>query len=397
MAESRRPPLSIGIVVAIVIALVVAWRNQQTATSPPTIVPTDTAITTDPTALPDERRDPPAARRSESRPADPPRPPARSEPERVRKPEPPASAAARTREPNAVAEIRIGSWNIEWLGKPDDRSGQGRGVAQTPTDLADYIAAAKVSVLALQEIVPDGGGDEPQSDELEAALAEVGTKAGGTWQYMLFPGRGSTDQLCGVAWNEHVVRPVPIDDDDPDVLRMRLPIAGGRSAQGSTLWHRPPHIVKFRLANDKAEESTDFALIVVHMKADYEGDFAQHRGEEASRLTAQLPQVMQSMSEQDVVIIGDTNMTSLREPAAMRFEAAGVIDLNTKGEATHWRGGASDRIFVPARQPEFAACSFEVMSDRYLEPKRWEPRDFKRRLSDHYLVVTTIKVMPDDD
>ena len=33
--------------------------------------------------------------------------------------------------------LKIGSWNIEWLGKPDDRSGAAKGVAQSPDDMGN--------------------------------------------------------------------------------------------------------------------------------------------------------------------------------------------------------------------------------------------------------------------
>ena len=369
-SSARKPGLSIGAVVLVIAAVVLALRNQQIATSPPA---------------------PPAALEptgTVERAADVPRPP------------PPPSVAAATKSPapaavDAPETLRIGSWNIEWLGRPDDRSGQGRGVAQSTDDLADYIDVAKVSVLALQEIVPDTSGDSPRSDELDAALAVVSRESGGDWQYMLFPGRSETDQLCGVAWDDRVVTPQPIKGATAGGGRaLRLPLAAGRSSQGSTLWHRAPHLVRFA---GRVPGRTDFAVIVVHMKADYQGDFAAHRGEEAARLVDKLPGVAESLSERDLIVIGDTNMTAAGEPAAKALEAAGFRDLNAKQETTHWRGGATDRAFVPRDQPEFAGSRFEVMSDRYLEPRRWEPRDFKRRLSDHYLIVTTLRMMPDDD
>lgn len=371
-ASARKPGLSIGAVVLVIAALALALRNQQIATSPPA---------------------PPAAieitgiedRAAEALRSPPPPPPGIAE---AAKSPPPAAA-------DAPEIIRIGSWNIEWLGRPDDRSGQGRGVAQTPEDLADCIRAAKVSVLALQEIVPDTVGDSPRSDELEAALALVSHESGGDWRYMLFPGRSETDQLCGVAWDDRVVTPQPIKGASACGGRaLRLPLAAGRSSQGSTLWHRAPHLVRFA---SRLPGRTDFSVIVIHMKADYEGDFAAHRGEEAARLVEKLPEVARSLSERDLIVIGDTNMTAPGEPAADTLEAAGFRDLNARLETTHWRGGATDRAFVPRDQPEFAGSRFEVMSDRYLEARRWEPRDFKRRLSDHYLIFTSLRLMPDDD
>ncbi|HNB59115.1 MAG TPA: hypothetical protein PK308_02300, partial [Phycisphaerales bacterium] len=50
-----------------------------------------------------------------------------------------AAAPGAYRDPNPDVLV-LGTWNIEWLGKPDQRSGPARGGAQSPEDLADYIA-----------------------------------------------------------------------------------------------------------------------------------------------------------------------------------------------------------------------------------------------------------------
>lgn len=293
----------------------------------------------------------------------------------------------------APASIRIGSWNIEWLGKPERRSGLGAGTAQSPEDIADYILASGASVLALQEIIATDRADgSPRSRELDAALAAADRRADAAWRYLLFPGRDPGDQLTGVAWNSRVVGVTPLAPEG-----RRVPVKPGRGPQGSPLWSRAP----FALQISSGAGRTDFTVVVVHMKADYEGQFAEHRAMEAGRLAEALPAIRGTFKDLDVVVLGDTNMPRSGEAAQAAMEAAGLIDLNIKAEATHWRGGLLDRIFVPADQPEFAAASggrtFEVMSDRYLDPRRWDPRDFKRRLSDHDMVVTTIAVMADDD
>lgn len=395
-SAGAKPGISIGAIVLVIIAAVVALRNQQSATSPSMLQPpggsTEVAHSAERSSSQPSREDERTVKSQEGRSSETPASDVSHAGARSDKPDSERGAASADR---ASAIVRIGSWNIEWLGKPDGRSGQGRGVAQTPQDLADYIVAARISILALQEIVPDSAGDAPRSDELDAALALVSRQTSGDWQYILFPGRSATDQLCGVAWDARVVTPQPLKGAEAGAGRaMRMPVAAGRSSQGSVIWHRTPHLVKFATL---AQRQTDFAVIVVHMKADYEGDFAAHRGEEAGRLVKELPGVADGLSERDLVIIGDTNMTRAGEPAAKAIENAGYRDLNAKQETTHWRGGATDRAFVPRQQPEFTDSRIEVMSDRYLEAKRWEPRDFKQRLSDHYMIVTTIRVLPDDD
>jgi hypothetical protein len=159
------------------------------------------------------------------------------------------------------------------------------------------------------------------------------------------------------------------------------------------LWNKPPVAMKFSAGAGKL----DFVIIVVHMKADYQGDFALTRDEEAKNLIAGLPAVKKQFSDKDVIVLGDTNMTKDNEPVIATFASAGLFNLNTKSERTNWREGAMDRIFVPSDRPAFADHKFAVMSDRYLESKRWQPRDFKKRLSDHYMAVTEIKVVADDD
>ncbi len=296
---------------------------------------------------------------------------------------------------SAQREVAVGSWNIEWLGKPEDRSGFAKNVAQAAADVGDYIIASGVAVLAVQEIVTRERGRPIRSRELEAALGAVREKTGSAWEYVLFPGRADGDQLTGVAWDTTRARAIEASGrpwrqgDEP----WMLPIPKARSAQGSALWNRPPHAMKFSFGEGK----TDVVFIIVHMKADYNGDFAAHRREEAEALARAMPQVRERFKDADIVIVGDTNCVQDREPAIETFEALGLIDLNAKRAQTHWRGGTMDKAIVPRDQPEFAARAFRVASDDYLRSKRWQAGDFKKHLSDHYLVSTTIRVMADDD
>jgi len=305
-------------------------------------------------------------------------------------------AATQTR---GTDQLRLGTWNIEWLGKPFERSGVAKGTAQSPADIAEYIAFARVDILALQEIVVDEGQSDPgslRSVELDSVVIQLERRVPGPWRYVLFPGRRPGDQLTGVLWNSNKVRAVgaggrafPPGLEQP----LRLNVKAGQSSQRSTLFARPPHAMKFSCGDKK----TDFVLCVVHLKADYDGDFAVHRQEEASALVVALPSVEKTLADRDVVVLGDTNITGKAEATEGVLAGAGLIDVNTQHEATHWRGGATDRIFVPEDQPEFAAAGCEVISDRWLEAVRWKPTDFKRRLSDHYMVVTTIRITEDDD
>lgn len=280
------------------------------------------------------------------------------------------------------APIRVGAWNIEWLGTPESRSGPAKGVAQTADDLAEYIAAARVDILGLEEIGASEHADPPSSDTLAAAFDAVSRRGGGHWRHRLFPARSGRNQLCGVAWNERRVTPVgaPRVATEPSA----------QSAQGKPLWSRPPWGQTF----SAGDGLTDFVVVVVHMKSDYGGDFAEHRAGEAATLARD---IRAAFSDGDLLIIGDANCDTHSEPAVAALEQAGFVDLNRADAATHLRYGALDRAFVTAAQPEFAARTFEVHSDAFLEQHALTRDDFKRRFSDHFMVITTIAVLADDD
>jgi endonuclease/exonuclease/phosphatase family metal-dependent hydrolase len=142
---------------------------------------------------------------------------------------------------------------------------------------------------------------------------------------------------------------------------------------------------------------TDLVLIPLHMKADFQGTFADHRAREAGALASALDATKRTLKDHDLVLLGDTNITEHREAARKTFVDAGFEDLNAEELQTHWRGGTTDRVFVPVHQPEFTDASFEVMSDDFLKSRGWRPSDFKRALSDHFMVVATIRVQSDDD
>lgn len=310
----------------------------------------------------------------------------------------PASEDASTSKSKLVSTprgLRIGSWNIEWLGKPEDRSGPAQGVAQRTEDLADYIIAADVSILAVQEIIASVNSRPIRSHELEQTIDLIQSRTGDDWEYILFPGRQDGDQLTGILWNTAEVQALDSKRGEWDQLDAPwpLPIERGRSAQGSLLWNRPPHAMYFTAGDDL----TDLGIIVLHMKADYQGDFESHRSEEAAALARAIPAAVSTFRDQDFILIGDANVTDPAESAIATFDKAGFRDTNITALQTHWRGGVMDKVFVPKGQREFAKAEFEVVSDQYLRTKRMSPQDFKTRLSDHYLVVMTMQVLPDDD
>jgi len=301
------------------------------------------------------------------------------------RPQPPAPSATRPQraDANRPSAVRVGAWNIEWLGSPDMRSGPARDIAQTADDLAEYILAANVAVLGLEEI----GRSEPEwtNATLQAALDKVGTQTGGHWEQRLFPCATGRNQLCGIAWDAARVtavgepRPVLPPDDEGDDQR--------------SAWSRPPYGQAFTTGDGW----TDFVVIPVHMKSNYRGDFSERRAEQARELTAAFASLYEELGERDVFIVGDLNCGGHAEPAITAYCGSGLVDLNSGDQPTHIRYGPLDRILVPADQPEFAERHFEVFRDPFLQPRNLDDEAFKKRFSDHFMVITEVKVLPDDD
>lgn len=292
--------------------------------------------------------------------------------------------------------IRVGAWNIEWFGKAGERSGFSRGVAQRPELVAQYILDSKAAVVGLAEIVTEMPGRPIRSGEMEAVVERLGERGGQQWDYVLHPGRQSGDQLTGMMWNRAVVTALGEGgrpwDSSRDVA-WRVPVRDGRGPQGSRLWHRPPYAMKFTAGAGLS----DFVVIMVHMKADFQGDFAVHRRMEMEALVEAVPSVRRQFGDSDIIIIGDMNTTNAAEEKFEVARGAGLVDLNAAGIVTTWRGGITDRAMVPSDQPEFKGSEFWVMSDVWLRGQRWSAGDFKRELSDHYMVGLELRVMEDDD
>ncbi len=287
-------------------------------------------------------------------------------------------------------KIRIGAWNIEWLSQPDKRYGDAQGKTQTAEDLADYILAARVEALALEEICPtnldnpesyDPEVDGPLDNEvLRAALEIVSKRTKGEWLFRLFPSAGTTrwtNQLTGIAWNSTKLT----------VLGESWPVIDYDKSQSKS-WYRPPWATAF----STGEGMTDLVIIPIHMKA-YE-EAAPHRAKEAAELVEALAN---SDGDPDVLIIGDSNCHKGDEQAIAIYKAAGFIDLNKRDLPTHVGTPPLDRVFVPKDQPEFAKRFFQVFDKPYMARRRLKPNGFHERYSDHFMVITTVQAGEDDD
>jgi len=271
----------------------------------------------------------------------------------------------------ATDHVIVGSWNIEHLG---ERKG-----GQHPKALAEHIELAGVDVLALAEVYDTDGAEATRTNEkLDAALAELNALPDHDWEYTLTPKRkrDETFQLTGVAWNRKKVK-------KEGALKVRVT----RGAEHT--WNRQPYAIKFSVVGAPA---ADFILIPVHMKSNTDGEELgrKTREAEARALAEMLDAVREELGDDDVIVLGDTNCLAAGEPALQVFREAGLVDLNDKDAVTYRKGSHAspfDRILV-SRGPEFAYSRQYVLTPS-------DPEAHLKQLSDHFVVLTAVRVIED--
>lgn len=281
--------------------------------------------------------------------------------------------------------IRVATWNIEWLGRPDKRN----GVAQKAEDIAEYLKRSHADAVCLNEISHDTPGDGPWANQtLTAALQLLQEQTGHQWKQILFRKEdpNEKDQLLGVIWNTARLKLI----GEP----FRIPVR--RVGKGEFL-RRHPWAVKFSAGEGK----TDFVLIPIHLKSNLGGRevTAKQRGEEAKAIVRALATVQNQFTDDDVLILGDSNCLSKDEVALTRFVFGGFRDLNGTDTATWIKSdmydyAPFDRILVPEDQPEFQTSLLRVHKDHGFAGGEEE---YRKRLSDHYMVIADLRVMDDDD
>jgi hypothetical protein len=310
--------------------------------------------------------------------------------------------------------LYIGSWNIQWLGNAKE----GKRQPQSPDDIASYINTSKVDVLALAEIsVSRDSSGKFRNEQLEKAFSTLNNQ-NQSWQYILFekrPGaRAPQDQWTGLAWNTKKIQlakdpvklEIEINLEKEKQIASRLtppPVAD------QAIWNRLPYAVKLTAGKNK----TDFLVIPIHMKSNIGGkETAKAREYEAELLVSSLDKLKDEIPESDVVIMGDSNMLSTNEAAAKIFLKKGFIDCNGHDLSTHISFGTQktapfDRIFVLPNQPETQGTCLTsgngsgYMDFKIFKEKDWRPKltpsDFRKLLSDHYLIRTALCIGKDDD
>jgi predicted extracellular nuclease len=306
--------------------------------------------------------------------------------------------------PVHAQEIHIGAWNVEWLGFPDKRGKPGRDVAQTPVDLAEHIVRCKVDVLALEEI----GVDQPHapwtSKALDAVMKQLKDTHHQDWTYVLFPKTdypaGTEDfilrgQHTGLAWCS----------SKASVVGETYAVPVGRNeTYGIKFFERRANAVKLSFGEGK----TDVVFVPIHLKSNRndadpnDKNFTQkQRDTEIQSFLDHLDKLQDHFQDNDIVLLGDTNLLEPEDSGTAKLAEAGLIDLNAKdaGTTAAWGEGYSsapfDRIFVPIKQPEFMKAVQVV--HRTVNGTDEEIKDYKKRLSDHYLVSCIIEIGSDDD
>lgn len=326
------------------------------------------------------------------------------------------SAYAQQPNQTCLRQIGIGSWNIQWLGNPKE----GNRGAQSAADLASYIKSGSVDILALAEISKTSLGSDgsARNSTLDSAFALLDQEEGSKWRYVLFPkregARAPDDQWIGVAWNTSQVQmqgapikvPAEIDPEREKSIQAEFPKPGSEKI----IFARWPHAVKF----SAGQGLTDWFVVPAHWKSNTDGPATEKaRAYETELLIKGIAQLRQANSENDIIVLGDSNMLRADEQAGLNMKAAGFLDCNARDLATHLpyksteKGAPFDRIFVlPARTSTAQTCGGSNNGQRLTDfklvrPTQWKPgisnADFRRLLSDHVMVRTSVCVTEDDD
>ncbi|MCY2976911.1 MAG: hypothetical protein NTW52_19820 [Planctomycetota bacterium] len=304
---------------------------------------------------------------------------------------------------NADETVRVGAWNIEWLGFPDKRSSFGSKTPQKPSTVAKYIHDAKVDILALEEIGIESLEKPYKSKPLQAIMDALKKEYKQDWEYILFPKTDYPEdtedffvrgQHCGIAWRADRVSQIG------DVYAVPV---GKNEMFGQKFFERRANAVKFSLGSSK----TDLVVIPVHLKSNRTDDkekdpnyTAKQRQAELTSFVKNLDTLKTHFKDEDIILLGDTNIMTGETKTSGIMVNAGFMDLNEKEDGTTVAWGKSkypsapfDRVFVPKGQPEF-----NVKTQITHKPDDVEKmKDHRRQLSDHYLVSVDVTIMSDDD
>ena len=263
--------------------------------------------------------------------------------------------------------LRVGSWNLAWLGPSNHTPNERRA----PEDLAQYIARSGAAVISLQ-LVGETPGPPGKNATLNNVIHILYSEGQGDWDYLLFPSQyRDRSDLTGVMWNKRLVSVVAQPYAIP-VPRMQ------KALDESLLWERLPYAVKFSTGR------VDFVLIPVHTHASALPDAdISHRVHEVRLLAQELDGIRKHFNSDNLILAGDFNTTGSNETTVVILTKQGLRDLNANDELTYISGAPFDRIFVSKDQPAFAKAT----QIRRVPSPGMSLDEFRRRLSDHYLIT----------
>ena len=156
-----------------------------------------------------------------------------------------------------------------------------------------------------------------------------------------------------------------------------------------TSWAKLPRALKFGVQ----EGLTDFVVMPVQLEPKRIGEdcLAGKRGDEAQDLPRLIGEAQRFFGDMDVIVIGDTDCVRDDEDQLAEFGAERVLDVRVGDiDAFVDAKSAYDRVMVPKDQPEFRSTQWYAL----LEAETQKP---ERPLSDHFLVLSPIRILADDD
>lgn len=271
--------------------------------------------------------------------------------------------------------LRIGTWNLEFLGAEGDY----RDHLPLRTD-ADFAAIGKkvhdlgVALLAVQEACG------------EAPVKKVAAAAGPSWQCVVGTSGGWDDgktfQSIGFLYDTSVL----------ELLQAEELLQFPRELEGVPIFHRVPLTACFRV---KAT-GFDFRAITVHLKAGRAAKDEQKRRLEATTLHEWLAGLQKDAGEdQDIVLLGDFNCTYGAEPETILEQGGGLqySAMPTRPPTILHFADPIDQIVVGRGLDEAKAATFTVHGDLGgLERDAW-----RKTYSDHFPVTIDLDAARDAD
>lgn len=281
--------------------------------------------------------------------------------------------------------VRVGSWNIAWLGSENREQ---PGDPATIRAMADLIANTwSIDLVALQEINTAVDGElygERHStaawQQLKAALQQHG--------YRVRSGDSGQVQRVVIAWRAPVKEikaaqdlPIPESyqvDDNCRSSGLRKPLAGLYRAGGFDFW-----------------------AVGLHLKSGYgkKGRCADAvREQQVYYMLKQFPRLQQQ--DPDILLLGDFNATSGHRSLAGLRDAGFVSladkqrrhpDSNSYTQGRNGRGSLIDQLMVQTQH----TAEWQRLSTFIPSPA--DPAAFAQRYSDHLPVWADFSTAQDDD